>query len=178
MQTFNVMVNGRQCKTHMGTLIVDFNKAFDAAGKTGAGAPTFEHFEVFMKIFEKSASLIAPVVASVGLGLKYSVQGVQEADSTRVSRTRTKATSSTTTASRSSKHNTGSRPIYKSWNQQVQERQLELKEQQNEEFRLMREGFDKKSEERHEMIKQLVQLAAMQMAMAKKKGKKVKKVKK
>jgi len=163
MTTFNVHVSSKQCKSQMTELKDEFRKAFDKNKGTGAGAPTFEHFDTMMKIFHGSATLVTPYSTSVGRGLVYSVNGVSK-DTTSHSGTRTRPCP---ISSKRSEKGSGKmkRTIFKSWNQEIAERQLQLKEQENEQLRLMRVGFEKKSEERSSMIKDLVTLAAWDMQM-------------
>lgn len=164
LKSFNIAVSAKQCKSHMAHLKDEFNKAFDGTNKTGAGAPTFRHFNTMMKIFEGSPTLVAPVKSSVGRGLNYTVNGTKQAESNIGTRTRPSSTSAGNSNKKTS-HSKAKGPIYKPWNQEIIEKQLQQSERQNEELRLMREGFEKRSEERSATIKELVKLATIQMQM-------------
>jgi len=164
MKAGGVNVTAKQCKRHMNQLLHDFRIAFDGSRKTGGGAIEFEHFDVMMNMFKGSATLVTPYGASVGKGLKYTVNGVKNKESSSGTRTRPRSSASNTSKEGASGSQT-KKKLYKSSKQELIEKQIELKEKQNEEFRLVRIGFEKKSEERTKMIQQLVQLAFLQMQM-------------
>ncbi|KAK3925308.1 Trihelix transcription factor GT-3b, partial [Frankliniella fusca] len=90
MNLYDVPVNAKQCKAHMGTLLDLFRSEYDRCNKSGEGAPQFRFYDDMMNIFKGCPTLEAPVSISIGRGLALSRKGVKETEAKQNSRTRPK----------------------------------------------------------------------------------------
>jgi hypothetical protein len=108
------------------------------------------------EIFDGDANLDAPFAATVGnAGLSYTARGEEQAIIERNTRTRPPSEKSKV-AKRDpkEKHN---KKEYKSWPQEIQEKQYEQRQALLDEVRLLRLNFESRSAQRMELLKEIVQ---------------------
>jgi len=148
-----VNVTGKQCKGQMNSLRKTFFEEYDGTRGTGQAPSQWPFFKAMKEIFKGDANLDAPFVASVGNAVvSYTARGKEQPPSERNTRTRP------TTATEPSKDKQKPpKKSYKSWGQEVQNKQIEQRQALVDEVRLLRLNFEIRSAQRMEMLKKILE---------------------
>ncbi|KAK3929166.1 Zinc finger and SCAN domain-containing protein 29 [Frankliniella fusca] len=113
----------KQCKSKITSLKATFREEFDKCGSTGAAPSQWPFYQEMLDVYDGTASLNAPVGLSAGMGLEYTVDGE------KISGTRTGTRTRPILQTKKMKEPTAKRPIFKNWQQEVQQISIEQKGQ-------------------------------------------------
>ncbi|KAK3918586.1 Zinc finger and SCAN domain-containing protein 29 [Frankliniella fusca] len=134
----------KQCKSKMDALKSKFRKEFDLSSKTGASPSSWPLYEKMLEMFEGSASLVPPYALSAGRALVFSEKGQAENSAVSATGTRTRPTLKT----KAKTDIQMKKPIYKSWSQQMHDRNVRQREDLLKEVQIMNKNFEEGNKDR------------------------------
>lgn len=134
----------------MGTIIDFFRKEYDSSRGTGRPPSQWRYFGTMLEAYSKNATLEAPFACSVGRCFSYTIKGTENEQTDRVGRSRPGAQQANAQPAAAK----GRKP-FKSWAQEMQEKQLALKSDLNNEVKLLREAFERSTEVRAKSLDKL-----------------------
>lgn len=154
MTQFGIHLNAKQCKDEMNSLLQEFRLEYDRQQQTGQAPSTWAWYGTFLQMNEGSANLDAPFAVSLGSASLHTVKGAPAISLDRSTRTRPTCVQNQPKAP---KNTAGKKKlVFKSWVQDNQEAQLQQRIDMVQEIRLMREGYEKRSEQRLKILEALI----------------------
>lgn len=158
MTQFGYNYTGKQCKNKFCDLKSRFMQEYDMARKTGAAPSMWEWYGVMEGLFQGTATLEPPFLFSSGTG--YDVRGRPSTSRELIPGTRTRKSSDYEPVK---EHHHGKakdgakKPVFKSRMLEMQERQMDQREEFIGEMRLMRQTYDTTSAEQLHLLRMLIE---------------------